>query len=126
MSEIVAGVNWTAVLAGFVAAYALGFLWYGFLFNRAWSSGHGLSGPPERLPLAAMAIQAAGLFLLAWLFGITAAREQLLTIGLVVLAIMALMGSGTLFALRPARVAAIETGYVLAAAVLLFLAQAIL
>jgi hypothetical protein len=126
MGELTADVNWLAVVAGFLAAYALGFLWYGALFRKAWASGHGLAAPPERQPVAAMVLQAVGTFLLAWLFGVTAVREQLLTIVLVVLCIMALMAAGTLFTLKPFRVAAIETGYVLAAAVVLFLAQAAL
>jgi len=31
-----AGVNWLAVLVGVVASNALGFLWYGPLFGKAW------------------------------------------------------------------------------------------
>jgi hypothetical protein len=44
----------------------------------------------------------------------------------VVLTIMSLMAAGAFYAMKPAKVAAIETGYVAAAAVLLFLVQALL
>lgn len=126
MQEIFSGVNWLAVVAGFVVAFALGFLWYGYLFRKAWMAGHGLEAPPERMPVAATLLQIAGTFLLAWLFGITAARDALLTIVLVVLTIMCLMTAGALYAQKPPKVAAIEAGYVLAAGVVMFLAQAIL
>ena len=32
MQEITANVSWTAVIVGFIAAYAVGFLWYGVIF----------------------------------------------------------------------------------------------
>lgn len=126
MNEITAGVNWPAVLTGFVVAFALGFVWYGYLFRKAWMSGHGIEAPPQKMPLGAMLLQLAGTFLLAWLFGITAAREALLTIIIVVLALMSLMAAGALYAQKPPRIAAIEAGYVLAMGVVMFLAQAIL
>ena len=58
-------------------------------------------------------------------FGITASREMLLTIILVVLTIACLIGAGALYRLRPAGVMLIDTGYVIAMGVVLFLAQAI-
>lgn len=124
MSEIVQNVNWLAVVVGAVVAYALGWLWYGPLFGKAWSTGLGIS-VPEKMPVGAMLLQAAGTFLLAWLFGVTAARDALWTIILVVLTIIALMAAGGLFSQRPARVIWIEIGYVFAMAVVLFLAQAV-
>jgi hypothetical protein len=44
----------------------------------------------------------------------------------VVLTIMCLMAAGAFYTMKPPKVAAIETGYVAAAAVLLFLVQALL
>lgn len=126
MEEITANVNWLAVGVGFVLAYLLGFVWYGFLFGKAWAEGHGLAGPPEKLPVMAMSLQAAGTFLLAWLFGITAARDALLTVILIVLTIICLMAAGAFYTMRPAKVAAIETGFVATMAVVLFLIQALL
>jgi hypothetical protein len=52
--------------------------------------------------------------------------DALLTIILVVLTIMCLMAAGAFYTMKPAKVAAIETGYLAAAAVLLFLVQALL
>ena len=72
MPELTDNVNWLAVIIGFVLAFALGWLWYSpKLFGRKWAEGVGLDPKgPETMPVAAMAIQAAGTFLLAWLVGI--------------------------------------------------------
>lgn len=123
---MIANVNWTAVLVGFFAAYALGFLWYGILFRKSWAAGHGLAAPPERLPLAAMLLQAAGTFLLALLVGMAEAAGQLLEAVLIVLCIMAFLGAGALFTMRSGTVVAIETGYILSMGIVLLLVQAIL
>ena len=124
MAEITANVNWLAVIVGAVVAYALGWLWYGPLFGKTWSGGLGIS-VPDRLPMAAMVTQAVGTFLLAWVFGVTAAANALATVILVVLTIVVLMAAGGLYAQKPGNVIAIETGYVVVMAVVLFLAQAI-
>ena len=125
MKEITA-VNWPAVLVGFVVAFGLGFRWYGKLFNKAWASGHGLDGPPATMPWAAMGLQAAGVFLLSWLFAITAEREMLLTAIMIVLLVACLIASSVLYAMKPGRVAAIEAGYVIAAGIVLVIVNGIL
>jgi Protein of unknown function (DUF1761) len=126
MSEITANVNWIAVFAGFAAAYGLGWLWYGPLFGKTWSEGLGLKlSDMTGMPVAAMAMQAVGTFLLAWVFGVTAGNNALLTVILVVLAIAALIWGGGLYAQKPGKVIAIEVGYVFAMAIVMFLAQAI-
>ena len=47
-----AGINWLAVIVGVVISNALGFLWYGPLFGKAWAKGLGkkmedLQGSPS-------------------------------------------------------------------------------
>jgi hypothetical protein len=124
MAELTNNVNWLAVIVGAVVAYGFGWVWYGALFGKRWSDGLGIK-IPDKMPLAAMATQALGTFLLAWLFGITAGQNALATIILVVLMIMVLMAAGGMYAQKKADVIWIETGYVAVMAVILFAAQAI-
>jgi Protein of unknown function (DUF1761) len=124
MAEITANVNWLAVIVGAVVAYGLGWLWYGPVFGKTWSGGLGIS-VPEKMPVGAMAMQALGTFLLAWVFGVTAAANALATVILVVLTIVVLMAAGGMYAQKPGNVFAIEAGYVVLMAVVMFIAQAI-
>jgi Protein of unknown function (DUF1761) len=128
MQEITANVNWLAVIVGAVLSFLLGWLWYSpVLFGRKWAAGVCAElGSAAAMPVGAMVAQAIGIFLLAWLFGITAANNALLTIILVVLTIAALNFSGGMFASKKMPAIVIETGYILAMAVVMFLAQAIL
>jgi hypothetical protein len=125
VEEITANVNWTAVIVGFIAAYIVGFLWYGVIFQKAWALGNGLPEKPESFPLMATVIQLVATFLYSWVFGITAAREMLLTIILIVLTLAGFVASGALYRLRPPGVAMIDAGYIVAMGVVLFLSQAI-
>jgi hypothetical protein len=99
MIELTENVNWAAVGIGAVIAYLLGWLWYSpKLFATKWMAGNGLkmedmTGPP----IAAMMVQAVGTFMLAWIVGITAAQNALLTVILIVLTIVVLMVSGGLY-----------------------------
>ncbi len=128
MQEITANVNWLAVIVGAVLSFLLGWLWYSqALFGRRWAEGVGAKlGSAAAMPVGAMVAQAIGIFLLAWLFGVTAANNALLTIILVVLTIAALNFSGGMFAGKKMAAIVIESGYILAMAVVMFLAQAIL
>jgi hypothetical protein len=125
MAELTANVNWLAVIVGAIVAYGFGWVWYGAIFGKRWSQGLGIS-VPEKLPVVAMAVQALGTFLLAWLFGITAGHDALATIILIVVTIMVLMAAGGMYAQKKGDVIAIEVGYVAVMAVILFLAQGLL
>ncbi len=97
------------------------------LFGKSWAEGVGVEiGSASAMPVGAMVTQAIGIFLLAWLFGITAANDALLTIILVVLAIVALNVSGSLFAKKGTQAVYVEAGYIIAIAVIMFLAQGLL
>ena len=128
MAEITANVNWLAVIVGWVLAFLLGWLWYSpKLFGEKWAQGVGVElGSADKMPMGAMISQAVGLFLLAWVVGITAASNALLTFILIVAAIAVLMASGGLFAGKSTYAIRTEAGYLVAAAVVMFLAQAIL
>jgi len=124
MAELTANVNWIAVIVGAIVAYGIGWVWYGMLFGKRWSEGLGIK-VPDKMPVAAMATQALGTFLLAWLFGITAGQNALATIILIVVTIMVLMAAGGMYAQKKSDVIWIETGYVAVMAVILFAAQAL-
>ena len=100
MDEITANVDWIAVIVGAVLAFLLGWLWYSpMLFGKKWAEGVGVElGSADKMPAAAMLLQAAGTFLLAWVVGVTAASNALLTFILIVVTIMVLVAAGGLFA----------------------------
>lgn len=128
MEEILTGVSWLAVIVGGVVSFILGAFWYSpMLFGKKWAAGHGIEmGTAGDMPKSAMITQALGLLLLSWFVGVTAVDSKLLTFILAVVAVGVLNASGTLFAKKPASVAWIDFGYLIAASVVMFLAQAIL
>lgn len=125
MADIIANVNWLAVIVGFVVAYGAGWLWYGPLFGKVWSTGLGIS-MPDKMPVMAMAVQAAGTFLLAWVIGVTETTNALALAVLIVATIVVLMIAGGLYSRKSGNVIGIETGYVVAMAVIMVAAQALL
>jgi Protein of unknown function (DUF1761) len=126
MTELTDGVNWIAVLAGTVAAFALGMLWYGrMMFQRVWAAGTHNIAPPDRVPMGAMALQVLGTFLMAWLIGITAIGDRLLTAVLVILAIAALMLAGGLMSQKSQAAALVDAGYVVAMGIVMIVAQGV-
>ena len=128
MAEITANLNWLAVIVGWVLAFLLGWLWYSpTLFGTKWAEGVGveLAGGGD-MPAAALVTQALGLFLLAWLVGVTAANNALFTFLLIVLAIAVLLAAGGLFSKKSTYAIATETGYVFVAALAMFVAQGLL
>ena len=127
MEEITTGVSWIAVIVGAVAAFGVGWLWYSEkLFGKTWAEGNGVAlGSASSMPMAAMATQAAGLFLVSWFVGVTAVSSHLLTFILAVVGFTLLMASGAKFAGKSMTVVRIDVGYWLVAAVVMFIAQAI-
>lgn len=127
MTEITENVNWLAVIVGFVLSWLLGWLWYSpKLFGTKWAEGKGVDlGAAGDMPVAAMTAQAVGTFLLAWVVGATAAKDQLLTIILVVLTIAALTMAHGLFAKASRYAVATEVGFILAMAAIMIIVQGI-
>ena len=126
MDELLMGVNWTAVVAGTVVSYGLGFLWFGPIFGKIWSAGsHGIT-PPKSPPLLAMVLQLAGTFLMAWVIGATATINALVTAIFVILAIAALLTAGSLFSQKTMAAALIEGAFVLVMGVVMIAAQGVL
>ena len=125
--ELTSGVNWPAVLLGTVLAFGLGMLWFSpRMFGRAWSTGSHDIKPPTTPPLAAMGTQLAGTFLMAWLIGITAVADHLLTAILIIVAIAVLHLANGLFGQKSGTAALIDGGYVVAMGVLMIAAQGVL
>ncbi len=127
MNELLDGVNWLAVIVGFMAAYLLGWLWYSpKLFGKKWAEAVGIdmSGETE-MPAMAMFVQAVGTFLLSWLVGITAASNALLTIILIAVTLMTLMAAGSMYCKKPGSAIIIEMGYVFTMVVLMIICQGI-
>lgn len=127
MGEIIDGVSWIAVLVGAVAAFLVGWLWYSpVLFGKQWAAGNGIElGTASSMPVGAMVTQALGLFLVSWFVGVTAVDSALLTFILAVIGFGVLQASGGLFTKKPGNVVAIDFGYLIVAAAVMFIAQAI-
>lgn len=127
MVEITANVNWLAVIVGAIVAYGLGWLWYSpKIFGTKWAEGTGVtmdtsSGPP----MTAMLMQAVGTFLLAWVIGVTAANNALLTAILIVLTIVFLFIAGGLYCKKSRYAIATEAGYVVVMALVMIVCQGI-
>ncbi len=81
MNELTDGVNWIAVIAGTLLSFLLGWLWFSSkLFGQKWAEGVGITiDETTKMPLSAMLTQLAGTFLLAWIIGVTATANALLT-----------------------------------------------
>jgi len=127
LAEITANVSWLAVIVGAVAAFIVGWLWYSpILFGKQWAAGNNVElGTASSMPVGAMVLQAIGLLLVSWFVGVTAVESKLMTFILAVIAFGVLNASGGLFAKKPGNVVAIDFGYLIVAAIVMFISQAI-
>lgn len=125
MEELTQHVNWLAVFVGFVVSFVLGWLWYSpKLFGKKWAEGVGIDlDSASKMPAAAMITQALGTFLLAWIVGITASQEALLTVILIVVTFIVLQISGGLFTKKNLAAIQIDAGFVLAMAIIMIICQ---
>ena len=126
MDEILLNVNWLAVIVGTIAAYALGMLWFGPLFGKAWFTGSHYIQRPEKPPYLPMATQFIGTFLMAWVIGATATIDALVTAVFVILTIAILQLTGSLFSQKSAAAALIDGGYTVAMGAVMILVQGLL
>ena len=128
MEEITTGINWLATGVGALLAYILGWLWYSpVLFLNRWLIGIGMTPEDAKQPpFAAMIVQALGTFLLAWIVGLTAVSNALVTCLLVVAMLMTMMVSGGLYMKKQPIAMVIEIGYVAVMVIIMIAAQALL
>lgn len=128
MGEITSGVNWLAVAVSTLLAYLLGWLWYSpKLFGPKWMEGARVTlvdGAP--MPIAPMVVQLIGTFLLAWVAGIAAAHQALLTLILISLTISVLIIAGGLYSQKSHYAILVEAGYVMAMVLVMIICQGLL
>ncbi len=127
MCELTEGVSWIGVIVSFVVSFMLGWLWYNpKVFGKKWAEGVGLSmSDCGDMPIFAMTIQALGTFGLAWLFGITAASDKLLTIILILATLILFIVANGKFAQKSNTAVAIEGAFILAMGIVMVVCQAI-
>jgi Protein of unknown function (DUF1761) len=127
MGELTANVNWLGVIVGTVASFLLGWLWYSpKLFGTKWAEGIGVElGSASSMPAAAMVTQLIATFLLAWLVGITAGQNALLTIILIALTIIVFLVSNGLFAKKSKYAIGVEAGFMAVMTVVMIIVQGI-
>ncbi len=127
MNELTEGVSWIGVVSGFAISFILGMFWYNpKFFGTKWAAGVGISlddGSP--FPIAAMIMQIFGTLGLAWLFGITAASNALLTIILILATIILIVVSNGKYARKSNAAVAIEGGYIFAMGIIMLVCQGI-
>ena len=126
MTTLLTQVNWPAILLGTAVAFILGMFWFGQIFGKAWSAGSHNITPPAQMPLAAMAAQLVGTFLMATAIGATETVQDLATAVVLILAIATLQLGSALFSQKSTTAALIDGGYVVAMGVIMIAAQAIL
>ena len=128
MEEITANVGWLAVIVSAVVSFLVGWLWYSpMLFGPKWAEGVGVEmGTADEMPFGAMAAQFAGLFLMSWFVGVTAANNALLTVILGTLAFAVLGFSGGGFRKNSIYARWTDFGYWIVALVVMVVCQGIL
>ena len=126
MNELTDNVSWMGVIVGTVVAYALGWLWYSpKLFGTKWAEGVGVKLDGSGPSAMALVIQFVATFLLAWIIGVTAVANALLTAILIVLTIVCLMVAGGLFGQKSRYAITTEAGFVVVMAVIMIICQGI-
>jgi hypothetical protein len=127
MGELLDAVNWLAVGLGFLISFTLGWLWYSpKWFGQTWAKGVGISlDKQDAPPVAALLVQAIGTFLLAWLVGVTAANQAMLTLVLIVLTLVFILAGAGLFVKKSSTAILIEIGFIVAMTVIMVICQAI-
>jgi Protein of unknown function (DUF1761) len=127
MGEITNGVNWLAVVTGAVLAFLLGWLWYSPLaFGKAWAKGSGVAlGNPSEMPIKAMVTQLIGTFLLAWVVGVTAAQNALITIFLILAMLAVVVAGNGAFMKKSNQAIGIDAGFIIAMGAIMIVVQGI-
>ena len=126
MNEITDNVNWLAVIVGAIVAFLLSLIWYSpKLFGTRWAEGVGINLDDSGPSALAMVIQFVATFLLAWIIGVTAVANALLSAILIVLTIVCLMVASGLFSQKSRYAITTEAGFVVVMAVIMIICQGI-
>jgi hypothetical protein len=127
MDELTLGVSWSGVIAGTVAAFLLGWLWYSpRVFGTKWADGVGVDlGQASEMPVGAMGTQVVGLFLMSWFVGVTAVSNALLVVILATLAFTFLGYSSGMFGKQTGYVRNVNAGYWIASLIVMIICQGV-
>ena len=122
------GLNWVAVIAGAVISFLVGWVWYSPKgFGARWAEGVGVRlEDASKMPPQAMILQFAGLFLLSWVIGLTAAANALITAILFILAVVCLIVANGYFAQKSQYAINTEGAYIAACGGIMIVCQALL
>ncbi len=127
MEEIIANVNWIAVVVGAVVSFALGWLWYSpKMFGEKWLHGIGISFDDQTSMMPAMITQIVGTFLFAWVIGLTATTDSLLTAILITLTIAVLIKANGLFSKKSHYAIKVEVGFIIVMAIIMIATHAVI
>lgn len=119
-------VNWTAIIVGTIAAFALGMIWFNQrVFGKKWAEGSHVPDDKEANMVLAMGGNIIGLFLLAVVVGFTQTTEALLTAIAAILSLAIFTASMGAFAKKSTYAVVVDFGFVVAAGALMILAQGI-
>ena len=120
-------VNWLAVIAGTIAAYALGMVWFSpMMFGKAWAQGTHNIQPPASPPILAMIIQFLGIAVLALVVGITETSQAIVAAIAAIFAVALNVAGMDLFSQKSGKATLIDAGYIIASGALMILAQGLL
>lgn len=128
MQELTNNVNWLAVGVSTFVAFMVCWVWYSpKVFGDKWAAAVGITFDLDmKPPLAPMLAQLIFTFLLAWIVGVTAAHDALLTIILITLMMVFLIASNGLWAKKGHAAIIIEASAVVVMVVLMVVCQALL
>jgi len=120
--------NWLAIIVGAIAAFMLGWLWYcPAVFGKKWAEGSGVElGSASAMPVFAMLMQLAAVFLLALVVGTTATSDALITAILAILAATAFSVSNGAFVKKSNYVLMVDGGYIILGGAVIILIQGLL
>lgn len=122
--DLLLNVSWTPIIIGAVAAYVLGGVWYAqAVFGKAWMAGINIDPSRKCPPALPMIAQAGATFLLSWLVGIAAAQNSWQFALLIALTCAGLIKANGLFASKGYTAIVIETGFVFAMVLVMWLAH---
>lgn len=119
--------NWAAVIAGTIASFALGMLWFSpKMFGKSWAEGSHNLQPPASPPIGAMVIQLIGTFVMALMVGLTETTQSIGAAFAGIAAIALIVAGMDLFSQKTGKATAIDAGFVVAMGILMIAAQALL
>ena len=128
MSEITANLNWLAIAIGTVVSFLMGWLWYSpKLFGAKWAAGNNieLASCDNPMPVVPLVMQLIATFFLAWLIGVTAASNALLTAFLILISIALLIAANDIFSNKSNTVVWIDASFIIVMGIVMILCHAI-